>query len=110
MTEEEPSPPQDPPPPADDHAFLRRIFDLAAVTGDCPDVPINHQWWGGWLPEPEHEPKVAAWKRLRMEGTGRYPAFEEVKKWYRDALKQAEVRGRVVDEVFYLALRHFPPL
>jgi|GEM_PF-6267057 len=108
MTEEEPLAPQPSEPATPDHARLRRIYELASFIGDWQGREINPaNWFNNWLPEPECERKDNAWKRLESEG--RYEHFCEAKKYYKAALWKARVPGPWTDDVFYLALRHFPP-
>jgi hypothetical protein len=90
-----------------DHANLRRIYSLASLVGDWPDRPIDPDAWQGWLPEPECERKDNAWRRLDAEG--RYEEFCLAKKFYKNLLRRNRVEGTLIDDVFYLALRHFPP-
>lgn len=92
-----------------DHARLRRVLHLAQVFGDWPDKPVDPRTWQNWLPEPECERKDDAWRRLEAEG--RYEQFSEAKRFYKKLLRKNPdiVGGSLVDDVFYLALRHFPP-
>jgi hypothetical protein len=90
-----------------DHILLRRIYQISSEVGDWPstDYIIDPSRWHQWLPEPECETKVNAYRRLLMEG--RYEQFLESKRFYKK--KIGRKFGRVEDEIFYLALRHFPP-
>tara|TARA_R110000868_G_scaffold128933_2_gene337378 strand:- start:789 stop:1124 length:336 start_codon:yes stop_codon:yes gene_type:complete len=109
MTEEEPLSPQ-PPPPDDtptDHLRLRRVYQLASIVGDWPGREIDPTTWHQWFPEPECERKDRAWRRLEKEG--RYEHFLEAKKYYKAVLVNAGIPGSLLDDVFYMALRHFPP-
>lgn len=90
-----------------DHAQLRRIYELAALVGDWPEKPIDPSTWHSWLPEPACERKDNAWRRLEAEG--RYEWFCSAKKFYKTLLRRNRVEGALVDDVFYMALRHFPP-
>ena len=106
MSEEESLSPQTEPAPVD-HLRLRRIYELASFVGDWPNIALEPDGWHGWLPEPECERKDDAWRRLLAEG--RYEYFTEAKRFYKAALVKAKVPGPWTDDVFYLALRHFPP-
>lgn len=91
-----------------DHLRLRRVYQLASFIGDWPNIAVDPATWhNNWLPEPECERKDDAWRRLLAEG--RYEYFTEAKKFYKAALVKARVPGPWTDDVFYLALRHFPP-
>ncbi len=109
-TEEEPTDTA----PGTSHALLRRVIDLAQLTGDHPESPpVDYSSWGSWLPEPECEKKYVAYRRIQREGMVREVMFEEAKKFYRHALTkmrgQKLFEGSLSDVAFYLALRHFPP-
>jgi len=101
-------------PAEQDHQFLRRLLEIAQLTGDDPEAPpIDYATWGSWLPEPDCERKYAAFRRIAKESMVREAWFEETKKFYRAALKrlhsQKMFTGEINAYVFYLALRHFPP-
>lgn len=101
-------------PAEQDHQFLRRLLEIAQLTGDDPAAPpIDYSTWGSWLPEPDCERKFVAYRRIQREGMVREVAFEEAKKFYRAAVvglgRMKMVDGKQSDLIFYLALRHFPP-